>query len=128
MRRLLLAACLTLAAWLQYAGPAAACINDRETVKVERDFKSNYEFRSDYYRARNREVDAALQKASLPAAKGPDADAYFALLDDKGVGLEFLGQHQEAVDLMRDKLKRQQTLACAGRDLYSAYANLGTFL
>src|SRR5690242_2006750 len=55
----------------------------------------------EYYGARNREVDAALQKTSLPAEKGKDANAYFALLDDKGVGLEFLGQHQEAVDLMR---------------------------
>src|SRR5262249_25582975 len=40
----------------------------------------------DYYRARNREVDAALPKTILPTQKGKFTDDYFALLDDKGVG------------------------------------------
>src|SRR5262245_37155365 len=81
----------------------------------------------DYYRARNREVEQAVD-GKRPTAKGKEADEYFRLLDDRGVGLEFLGRHQEAVGLMRDKLAQQEALGYKGRDLYSTYANLGTFL
>ena len=48
MRHLLVASCLSLAALLSHTGPAAACLNDRDTARVERDFKSNYEFKSGY--------------------------------------------------------------------------------
>jgi tetratricopeptide (TPR) repeat protein len=80
-----------------------------------------------YYRARNREVEQALAKLN-PIAKGKEADEYFGLLDDWGVGLEFVGEHRKAVDLMRKKLKRQTDLGCKDRELYTTYANLGTFL
>ncbi len=81
----------------------------------------------DYYRARNREVEKALATLNV-AAKGKEAEEYFRLTDDLAVGLEFLGEHQPAVDLMRAKLEKQKSLGYEGRDLYSTYANLGTFL
>ncbi len=81
----------------------------------------------DYYRARNQSTKEALKKFT-PTEKGAEADEYFRLLDDLGVGLEFLGFHQEAVNLLRDKLKRQQELGYEGKELYSTYANLGTVL
>jgi len=82
-----------------------------------------------FYEERNRQVRKALEeeKAKQTAGEKPSA-LYFGLLDDLGVGLDLLGQHEEAVALMRDKLKRQQELGLTGRDLYSTYANLGTFL
>src|SRR5262249_54486567 len=60
--------------------------------------------------------------------RGKEAMEAFRLLDDWGVGLVFLGRHQEAVALMRKKLEQQQALGYKDRDLYSTYANLGTFL
>lgn len=82
---------------------------------------------SDYYRERNRAAEAELAKLR-PAAKGKVADEYFRLLDDWAVGLAFLGQFPQAVDKMRDKLKQQEALGYKGDELYSTYANLGTFL
>jgi hypothetical protein len=79
-----------------------------------------------YYKERNRRVDQALtewkERGEAPSEK------YFALLDDRAVGLEFVGEHDEAIRVMRDKLKQQQALGLTGRHLYSTYANLGTFL
>jgi hypothetical protein len=76
-----------------------------------------------YYRERNRVVRRALEgKKDLPRER------YFALLDDLGVGLEFAGEHDEAIRVLRDKLREQQELGLKGRELYSSYANLGTFL
>lgn len=48
MRHLIFAVCLSLGVLLTHAAPASACINDRETARVERDFKANYEFKSGY--------------------------------------------------------------------------------
>jgi hypothetical protein len=81
----------------------------------------------DYYRARNQEVEKALATLNV-AAKSKEAEEYFRLTDDLAVGLEFLGEHQKAVDLMRGKLEKQKALGYDGRALYSTYANLGTFL
>src|SRR5262249_24657815 len=53
---------------------------------------------------------------------------YWALLDDLAVGLSRLRKHEEAIELMRKKLKEQQDLGFTGADLYSTYANWGTFL
>jgi hypothetical protein len=76
-----------------------------------------------YYLERNRLVRRALEDGKdLPREKR------FALLDDLGVGLEFVGEHDEAIRVLRDKLREQETLGLQGRDLYSSYANLGTFL
>lgn len=80
-----------------------------------------------YYRARNREVEKAL-KRSPPTAKTRETQDYFRLIDDLGVGLSRLGQHQQAAEVLRDKLKRQEALGYQGRELYSTYANLGTLL
>ncbi len=82
-----------------------------------------------YYEERNRRVRQALQDEQAKRQDGgkPAAER-FVLLDDLAVGLDLLGKHQEAIDLMRAKLKEQETLGLAGRDLYSSYANLGTFL
>lgn len=58
----------------------------------------------------------------------PDSEAAYALTDDVAVGLDRTGRTDEAVALMRDKLKRQQALDLQGKDLYTTYANLGEFL
>jgi hypothetical protein len=58
----------------------------------------------------------------------PDSEASFALTDDIAVGLDRRGRTDEAVALMRDKLKRQLALDLKGKDLYSSYANLAEFL
>lgn len=75
-----------------------------------------------YYRERDR---LAREKLRDLAADDPEA---FALADDVGVGLERLGRTDEAVATMRDKLARQQAKGLDGRELYTTYANLGTFL
>jgi hypothetical protein len=81
-----------------------------------------------YYRERNRlaREGIAQEKASNPGGK-PSA-RYFALLDDLGAGLDYLGEHDEAVRVLRGKLQEQQAAGRKGRDLYTTYANLGTFL
>jgi hypothetical protein len=68
-----------------------------------------------------------LTRAKLNALHQDDR-ARFPLLDDLGAGLERLGKSDEAVAVMREKLARQQALGLRGRDLYTSYANLGTFL
>src|SRR4051794_32661560 len=75
-----------------------------------------------HYRERNR-----LDRAKL-AALAPEDPARFALADDIGAGLERLGRSAEAVSIMRDKLEDQRRKGYTGRDLYTSYANLGTFL
>jgi tetratricopeptide (TPR) repeat protein len=75
-----------------------------------------------HYRERDRITREALQRLA------PDDSSGFALLDDLGTGLERLGRSDEAVAVMRDKLARQQANGLTGRDLYTSYANLGTFL
>ena len=75
-----------------------------------------------HYRERNRLTRERLAK--LP----PDDPATFPLLDDLGAGLDRLGQAKEAAVILRDKLARQKTAGLNGRELYTSYANLGTFL
>lgn len=75
-----------------------------------------------HYRERDRITREKLRGLS------PDDPAGFALSDDLGVGLDRLGQSDEAVAVLRDKLARQQATGLTGRDLYTSYANLGTFL
>lgn len=75
-----------------------------------------------HYRERNR-----LTRQKLAALPPVDAAA-FPLADDLAAGLERLGRPDEAVAVMRDKLARQQAKGLTGRDLYTSYANLGTFL
>ncbi|AMV35843.1 hypothetical protein [Planctomyces sp. SH-PL62] len=75
-----------------------------------------------YYRERDRLAREKL--ADLPA----DDPSAFDLTDDLGVGLDRLGRSDEAVAAMREKLARQEAKGLQGRDLYTSYANLGTFL
>jgi hypothetical protein len=75
-----------------------------------------------HYRERDR-----LTREKL-ATLDPDDPAGFPLRDDLAAGLERLGKSAEAVDVMRDKLARQRKRGIAGRDLYTSFANLGTFL
>ena len=77
---------------------------------------------SAYYAERNRLVNDRLK------ALEPGDPARLPLLDDLGVGLERLGQSHEAIELLRAKLSEQQQLGLSGRELYTSYANLGTFL
>jgi len=82
-----------------------------------------------YYTERNRSVRQELATPKTPAqAYASKSKPEFALRDDLGAGLDFLGQHDEAIAVLRDKLTRQQRLGKTGRDLYTSYANLGTFL
>jgi hypothetical protein len=76
-----------------------------------------------YYRERNR-----LVRKELAEKEGRQDDAYLALFDDMGAGLDALKDDDEAVRVLRDKLRRQQKLGRTGRRLYTTYANLGTFL
>src|SRR5262249_10582580 len=82
------------------------------------------------YEERNRRAGELVQKEEEKLAAGAKpSDEYWAALDDLGVGLSRLGKHEEAVALMRKKLKQQQDLVFLGNEyLYSSYANLGTFL
>lgn len=58
----------------------------------------------------------------------PDSDEAFDLTDDICAGLDRLGKPADAMPLLRDKLERQVKMGLGGRDLYTTYANLGTFL
>jgi hypothetical protein len=58
----------------------------------------------------------------------PESDGAFGATDDVAVSLDRRGRTDEATTLMRDKLRRQQTVGLEGKELYSTYANLGEFL
>lgn len=58
----------------------------------------------------------------------PDSDEAFDLTDDICAGLDRLGKPADAVPLLREKLERQVKMGLSGRELYTTYANLGTFL
>jgi hypothetical protein len=75
-----------------------------------------------YYRERDR-----LAREKLAALR-PDVPLAFTLTDDVAGGLDRVGRSDEAVDLMRQKLQRQQAAGEGGAALYTTYANLGTFL
>ncbi len=76
----------------------------------------------DYYRERDRITRQKIGKLAR------DDPAGFALADDLAVGLDRLGRSSEAAAVMTEKLARQKARGLAGRDLYTTYANLGTFL
>lgn len=75
-----------------------------------------------YYRERDRIVREKLK--ALP----PGSPEAFDLTDDLGVGLDKLGRAGEAVQPLRDKLARQLKVGQGGKQLYTTFANLGTFL
>jgi hypothetical protein len=75
-----------------------------------------------HYQERNRLTREKLAKLA------PDDPARFPLEDDLGAGLDRLGRAEEAVAVLQDKLTRQLAKGLAGRDLYTSYANLGTFI
>jgi hypothetical protein len=81
----------------------------------------------DYFIERNRRTRLALDRQKPKAGEKPSLD-YLALFDDLAVGLAQLGEHDEAVRLLRDKLRQQKDLGLRGRNLYTTYANLGTAL
>jgi hypothetical protein len=54
--------------------------------------------------------------------------AYFDLRDDLGAALARLGERDEAVRVLREKLAKQRELGQEGRDLYTGLANLGVAL
>jgi hypothetical protein len=76
-----------------------------------------------YYRERNR-----LARQALADKQEPHSAADLALFDDLGAGLDYLKQHDEAVRVLRDKLREQEARGYKGRPMYTTYANLGTFL
>ena len=46
MRQFLLTVCVLLGTTMLCNSMAHACINDRDTVRIEREFRKNYEFKS----------------------------------------------------------------------------------
>jgi hypothetical protein len=81
-----------------------------------------------YHAARNKRTLRELAKKEGWQPFGQRDANYLALLDDLGAGLDQLGQHEEAVRVLRDKLRQQKVQGLGGRNLYTTYANLGTFL
>jgi hypothetical protein len=79
-----------------------------------------------YYQERNRRVLATIAKHK--GADGLPPPDQFDLIDDLGVGLDSLGDSDEAVRWLRLKLKTQEKLGLEGKALYTSYANLGTFI
>ena len=75
-----------------------------------------------FYRERDRLTRLELARLT------PGEPAWFAASDDLAVGLERLGKPDEAAGIIRDKLARQRERGLSGRDLYTSFANLGTFL
>jgi len=75
-----------------------------------------------FYTERNRLARVRLKVIA------PDSDESFSLTDDLAAGLDRLGKPADAVPLLREKLKLQEQRGLTGRDLYTTYANLGTFL
>ncbi|WP_165221426.1 hypothetical protein [Aquisphaera insulae] len=76
----------------------------------------------DYYERRDRS-----RRDELARLDGNDPGR-FPLLDDIAVDQERLGKSEEAASLIRDKMAEQQAMGLKGKDLYTSYANLGTFL
>lgn len=81
-----------------------------------------------YYKERNRLCRQSLAALKAPAETGRPPQKYFDLLDDLAVGLDQTGEYEEAIRVMRDKLLQQLKLGVPRTELYSTYANLGTFL
>ncbi len=81
-----------------------------------------------FYKERNRRTRLALDE--LKATSPPDRPSQraFDLTNDLAVGLEMAGDHEAAIQLMREKLKLQLALDLHRSELYSTHANLGTFL
>lgn len=75
-----------------------------------------------WYEERNRLTQQEID--TLPA----DDHKRWPLIDDLMVALDRLGKPAEAVPVMRAKLEAQQAAGVTGRELYTSYANLGTFL
>ena len=76
----------------------------------------------DHYLERNRLAQAAID--ALPA----DDPKRWPLADDLAAGLDRVGESAAAVKVMQEKLSSQIQANVTGRDLYTTYANLGTFL
>lgn len=76
----------------------------------------------EHYAERNRLTREAMDQ--LPV----NASERWPLADDLAAGLDRLGKSVEAVEVMRRKLEQQLEQGISGGDLYSTFANLGTFL
>jgi hypothetical protein len=82
-----------------------------------------------YYEERNRRAMAALKEEEAKQAAGEKPSSrYYEQVDNLAVGLERLGRSGDAANLVRRKLAEQQRQGFVGRDLYTSYANLGTFV
>lgn len=75
----------------------------------------------EHYERRNEQVRRELSEANSDPSR-------WLLMDDLGAGLDRVGRSDEAVALLRTKLEEQQDRGVSGRDLYTSFANLGTFL
>lgn len=102
----------------QYSGAAALRFAMVHDVIHERFTKHGLA----WYEARNRRSLELL--ATLPE----DNAARWPLIDDIAVALDRLGKPGEAIPLMRTKLAQQEASGLEGRELYTSFANLGTFL
>lgn len=76
----------------------------------------------EHYLERNRVTREAID--ALPA----DDPQRWPLYDNMGAGFDRVGRSAEAVEILREKLRIQLDRGVEGRELYTSYANLGTFL
>jgi tetratricopeptide (TPR) repeat protein len=84
-----------------------------------------------YYRARNQRTRETIDRLEKPwdAPENPRPPAeWFGHVDDLSVGLERLGELDEAEELLRVKLRVQGDAEISTDERYTTYANLGTVL
>src|SRR5262245_720455 len=75
-----------------------------------------------FYRERERLAHPRL--AQIPE----NSDEAFGLIDDIAVGMVRTGKLNDAIPILRNKLKLQERRGLSGRDLYTTYANLGALV
>lgn len=81
-----------------------------------------------YYKERNRLTQKAMKELLRIWSLNEPPESFFDLTDDHAVGLDMVGEHDEAIRLMHDKLRQQLDNKVPREQMYSTHANLGTFL
>ncbi len=82
-----------------------------------------------WYRKRNENVRKKIEKLNQKNVTDQDVRTkLFNLYDDLGVGLERLGKHDKALEVLREKKAKQDKAGVQENRMYTTYANLGTVL
>lgn len=80
MRQISNAVCLAIAVTVLHGTKAAACINDSDTIRIEREFKKNYEFKSG-----GPEENRAVEPSAAPEVNQPIATTLSRIVTSSGV-------------------------------------------